>query len=454
MALAVHARPPAVAGQFYPADPGALASMVDELLAESAGGLAGPPSAVILPHAGYRFSGAAVATAAALLRPGPARVIVVGPSHHHAFRGVALPVEDAMATPLGPIPLDPVCRTLTGQPDIAVVPEAHAREHGIEVELPFLQRRLGNITLIPLVVGDIAPARLAEILTPLWQPDTLLVVSTDLTHFLTARRAEESDLATARQVELGLPDRIGAHEACGHRPLAAFLLLAARRGLRLIRRALTHSGAVTGDRNRVVGYGAWTAHAPGTAAFAPKLRQDALRLAAQALTRRARQGRAPALHLPSFGTPLQSIGATFVTLTRDGRLRGCIGALKPHRPLAEDILTNAIKAGFEDPRYQPFDAESLAGTEIEIALLSPPTPLTIRDEADLLAQLTPGEDGLLLTDGRYRGTFLPKVWQSLDTPERFVAGLKIKAGLPKDHWSDTLEIRRYRTETFAGTIAA
>lgn len=450
--MTVHA--PVVAGTFYPADPDVLGAEVDGLLAAAGGGLADPPRAVILPHAGYRFSGAVAAAAVAALKPGVRRVVILGPSHRHALRGVALPAADALATPLGEVPLDrETCDRLLAEPDVAVVPEAHAREHAIEVELPFLQRRLGTFETVPLVVGEIAPGRLADLIAPLWDADTLLVISTDLTHFMTGAEAAEVDTATARKVELADPAGLTGREACGHRPLSAFLTLAARQGLRLTRRALTHSGAITGDQTRVVGYGAWTAHAPEAASLSPVLRQQALRLAAEALNRRARNGRAPTVSLPSFPAPLQGMGAAFVTLTRDERLRGCIGSLKAHRPLAEDIAANAVKAGFEDPRFRPVTPDDLPGMGLEIALLSQPAAMRFRDEADLISQLRPGRDGLILQDGQHRSTFLPKVWESLETPDAFLNALKVKARLPKDHWSPTVRVSRYVTESFRATLA-
>ena len=441
---------PVVAGTFYPGDAEALAGAVDRLIAGAPRAHAPPPKAVVMPHAGYRYSGAAAATAAAELAPGPRRVVILGPSHRHAFRGVALPDATALATPLGEVPIDAAAvRDLLADPDVNIVPQAFAAEHSIEVELPFLQRRLGEFRVVPLVVGEIAGERLAQILETLWGGDeTLIVISTDLTHFLTAEQAEKIDAATAAAVETGDHAGIGPREACGHRPLSAFLDCAARRGLRLTRAALTHSGAATGDRSRVVGYGAWLAHAPDRARLSDAHRTVALRIARQAIEGRARKGRVPQAHLPSFALPLQGHGAAFVTLTTAGRLRGCIGSLKPHRPLATDVVENAVRAGFHDPRFKPLTEPELAACRIEVAILSRPAPMTFEGEDDLLGQIRPGIDGLILDSGGRRGTFLPKVWDSLPTVEAFLSGLKVKAGLPRDHWSSDVKVWRYVTEAF------
>ena len=447
---------PVVAGAFYPGHADALGRMVAGLLARAPALDVPPPKAVILPHAGYRYSGAVAAAAAVALRPGVRRVVVLGPSHRFAFEGVALPDAQAMATPLGAVPIDAdAVGALLRHPEVRVEPRAHAAEHSIEVELPFLQHRLADFSIVPLVIGEIATARLAAILDTVWGGDeTLLVVSTDLTHFLPAAEAERVDLSTAHAVETSEGAGLTGFEACGHRPLSAFLAGAAARGMRLTRLGLTHSGAVGGDMARVVGYGAWMAHDAEAACLSPAHREAALGIAGQALRARVRRGRTPYVDLGSFAAPLQSVAASFVTLKREGRLRGCIGSLKASRPLVEDIADNAGKAGFEDPRFRPVSEEELDGAEIEIAILSRPAPIAFRDEADLLAQLRPGRDGLILRDGSRRATFLPKVWDALPAPEGFLGALKAKAGLPSDHWSDEVGAWRYMAESFNGPVGA
>lgn len=447
--------PALVAGSFYPGRAEALDRMVSELL-NGAPPLDVPsPKAVILPHAGYRYSGAVAAAGAAAIGRGVRRVVVLGPSHRFAFCGVALPDAAAMATPLGAIPIDSgAVRDLLRQPDVCVEPRAHAAEHSIEVELPFLQHRLDAFSIVPLVVGEIATDRLAAVLETLWGGDeTLIVVSTDLTHFLTAEDAERVDLATAQAIEMTEGAALTGSEACGHRPLSALLDCAARRGMRLTRLALTHSGAVSGDMARVVGYGAWMAHDPQAARLSPTHRAAALRLAGEALLHRARHGKSSDVPLSGFPVPLQSVGASFVTLTRDDRLRGCVGSLKGTRPLAEDIAANAFGAGFEDPRFQPVTEAELAGAEIEVAILSRPVEMAFRDEADLLAQLRPGRDGVILSDAGRRATFLPKVWEALPAPADFLAALKAKVGLPPEHWPGQIEVWRYVAESFKGPVS-
>lgn len=154
------------------------------------------------------------------------------------------------------------------------------------------------------------------------------------------------------------------------------------------------------------------------------------------------------VHPPDEPDPLREPGASFVTLSRHGRLRGCIGTIEPLRPLVDDVAHNACAAAFRDPRFLPITEAELPELELQISLLTAPQPLVFDSEAELLGQLRPGRDGLILHDGGHRGTLLPAVWASVPDPAEFLRQLKIKAGLPPDWWSDTLQVARYRTESF------
>jgi AmmeMemoRadiSam system protein B len=258
-------RPPAVAGLFYPADPARLRAEISELLADAA--RAAPaglrPKALIAPHAGYAYSGAVAAAAFAALGEGAARavrrVVLIGPSHHAAFRGIAAPAAEALATPLGRVPVDR--EALSGLADLRFVgfaDGAHAPEHALEVELPFLQLRLRTFEVVPLLVGEAKPQQVAEILRQLWGgPETLIVVSSDLSHFHDYETARRRDAATAEAIERGDWARVGPGDACGFLAIAGLLIEAERRGLRARRLALCNSGDTACPRDRVVGYGAW-----------------------------------------------------------------------------------------------------------------------------------------------------------------------------------------------------
>lgn len=257
-------RPPAVAGMFYPADPGQLQATVDQLLAAAPAPAMLQPKALIVPHAGYVYSGPTAARAYAALAPWRTtirRVILLGPTHRVAVRGLALPDCEAFATPLGKVRLDAAARALIEQlPQVGVSAAAHAQEHSLEVHLPFLQRALDDFALLPLAVGNAMPEAVAEVLERLWGgPETLIVVSSDLSHFLTYATAQQVDRETCSHI-LELATDIRPEQACGAFPVNGLLLAAQRHGLHPTLLDLCNSGDTAGDRQRVVGYAAFTFH--------------------------------------------------------------------------------------------------------------------------------------------------------------------------------------------------
>lgn len=252
-------RQAAVAGIFYPAQKQALANQLDAMLgAANPGRRTVAPKAIIVPHAGYSYSGSTAAAAYARLAAGREairRVVLLGPVHRVPVRGLALPGVDAFATPLGEIELDQsAIAAIANLRQVVVSPAAHAEEHSLEVQLPFLQAVLDNFKLVPLAVGDATPAEVAQVLDALWGgPETLLVISSDLSHFLPYRTAQAVDQATARSI-LKLGVALTHEQACGGTPVNGFLLAAQRHQLRPELLALCNSGDTSGDRTRVVGY--------------------------------------------------------------------------------------------------------------------------------------------------------------------------------------------------------
>jgi len=255
-------RPPAVAGAFYPGSPAALSATVDRLLAEVSTVAATQPKALIVPHAGYIYSGSTAAMAYGALAPWHAtirRVILLGPTHRVAVDGLAVPKAGAFATPLGSIPLDvATIARLAELPQIVFSDHVHAQEHSLEVHLPFLQRVLDDFTLVPLAVGHASPRDVAEVLDLLWGgPETLIVISSDLSHFLPYAAANQVDRDTCQHI-LQLATDIRPEQACGAYPINGLLLAARQRGLvpQLIHRC--NSGDTAGDKQRVVGYAAFS----------------------------------------------------------------------------------------------------------------------------------------------------------------------------------------------------
>lgn len=255
-------RPAALAGYFYPADPDELRTTITGFLAEAKSPPAPTPKAVIVPHAGYIYSGAVAAKAYGRLA-GAAdrikRVVLLGPTHRVYVRGLAAPKTTSFATPLGHVVLDRAALDgLKDLPQVVFSDEAHAMEHSLEVQLPFLQRIAPNAALVPLAVGDTDPRSVAAVLDRFWDdPATLIVISSDLSHFLSYDAAKRRDSATATSIEHFAGDDLRAEYACGFLPIAGVLTVAKRRGARIERVDLRNSGDTAGPRDRVVGYGAW-----------------------------------------------------------------------------------------------------------------------------------------------------------------------------------------------------
>ncbi len=438
-------RPAAVAGMFYPDDPVELKRTVAGLLAKAgAAAPSRPPKAVIVPHAGYIYSGPVAASAyaqVATLRGRVRRVVLLGPTHRVYVRGLALPEADRFATPLGEVPLDREgMRAVAALPQVVRSAAAHRMEHSLEVQLPFLQQVLGDFLLLPLAVGDATAAEVAEVLEQVWGGDeTLVVISSDLSHFLPDAVARKVDGGTVDAI-LALDSHLSHEQACGATPVNGLLLAARRHGLHPLVLDVRNSSDTAGDPERVVGYAAFAfTDEAGPDRPDTEKGETLLKLARSEIASRLGQ----AVTAPAQAGWLQEPGASFVTLTRQGELRGCIGTLEAHRPLGIDVRENAVAAAFRDPRFMPLSRAEFAAVRVEVSLLSPAEPLEARDESAALAALRPGVDGVVFEYGHYRSTFLPQVWEQLPEPAAFLAHLKRKAGLPADFWAEQVRLSRY-----------
>jgi len=446
-----------VAGAFYPSDPKELAAMVDGFLAHAT---IPPPQgqivALVAPHAGYPYSGAVAAHSYAMLKGRPThRVVVIAPSHFEAFSFTSVYDGDAYATPLGKIGVDTeFARKLVNlNPDFKLssrghLPTAEGTEHALEVQLPFLQRTLGDFQLVPIVMGDQSyPASralgvaLAELVRG---TDTLIVASSDLSHYHPYNQAVTLDGKTLNAIGewdyLTLSDNFEHRiwEACGGAPIVSAMVAAERLGAtraNVIKYA--NSGDVTGDRSRVVGYSAVAfIKQEGAGAQAPKFslssseKRQLLEIAKKSVESVVRDNKR--YELPSNLPPTltQDRGA-FVTLKENGELRGCIGYTVAMQPLAETVRDVAAFAALRDSRFRPVVAGELPQLTYEISVLSP-----MRRVADI-NRVKIGEHGLMIVKGSTRGLLLPQV-----APEQhwdlntFLDETAMKAGLPAKSWQD------------------
>lgn len=443
-----------MAGQFFPADKDRLEEAVSAALGGVSVGDGPTPLAVISPHAGYRFSGHLTAQALAATRGGRYRqMVILSPSHRHAFTGLGLPGADGYRMPGFDVMIDTEARDALVAEGLAHIEEAaHAQEHGIETQLPFLHRLHPQVPVVPIVIGRATAAEVAravDFLTLRASTPPLFVLSSDLSHFLTLAKAQAHDADTARLIETGRTAQLTPSHACGMRAIQGYMTSATGRGRRVRRLGMANSHRINRDPNRTVGYGAWAIYGSDGDILSSEEHSGLLKAARQVLGSYLSKGRMPEIRLSSFAPGLQGHAAAFVTLQKAGRLRGCIGSLVAHQPLIMDVAENVVKAAVKDPRFKPLQPEELGEITLKVAVLSPARAMRFEDQADLESQLKPGRDGLILSDQGKRGTFLPMVWDSLDSPRSFVEGLKVKAGLPKDYWSDSLTIHRFSAESFA-----
>ena len=448
-------RQPGVAGAFYPGDPKELAQMVDGFLAQATPAPEPNLVAIVSPHAGYQFSGHVAAWSYSLIKGRKySRVVVIAPSHYDYFSFTSVYDGVAYTTPLGRIPVDRefAKKLAASNSSIKLSSRGHQtggkqNEHALEDQLPFLQRTLGNFQLVPIVMGDqdygmcralgIALAKLIH------DNDTLIVASSDLSHYHTYEEAVRKDHKTLKAIEewdyLSMSRNFGQEvwEACGGGPIIAAMIASERLGAnraKILKYA--NSGDVTTDHSRVVGYGAvaFVKDAPRHSGVESPFRvsdpdrAELLRIAHKSVETAVRDHKLLDLPLPASETLAQERGA-FVTLKEHGDLRGCIGYVAPTKPLAFTVRDVAAYAAMEDHRFSPVKPAELAELDYEISVLSP-----MRRVLDV-AQIQPGRDGLLMKRGRTEGLLLPQVaaeehWNR----DTFLQETCFKAGLERSCW--------------------
>lgn len=467
-------RPAAVAGQFYPESADELRAMVKELLQSCRTKTEDGLQALIVPHAGYVFSGRMAAKAYSAI---PAtvrykRIFLLGPSHVAAFDGASVNTAASYyKTPLGPVPVD----TATAQAladykgTFSYVPKAHGREHCLEVQLPFLQVEMDNVPpIVPIIIGTMdidVLERIATELLPYFTPDNLFIISSDFSHYTSYDAARKADLATAKAVGTGRLAEFAAAlranaekhipnlctSACGAAAIAVLLIMAERaRGVNVVHLGYENSGdSPYGGKEEVVGYNAFAITRTaqnGSLGFDLTDWEKAtlLQIARRSVERAVGKGECQSAVDESLLTDtLRRDCGAFVTLNEGGHLRGCIGNLVGEGPLYETVDRMAAAAATEDPRFTPVSEDELEAISIEISVLSPLKRIANADEIVL------GRDGVLMVCNGRHGTFLPQVADETGwTKEEFLGHLsRDKAGLAWDDWKRA-ELYTYEAVVF------
>jgi AmmeMemoRadiSam system protein A len=466
-------RAPAVAGLFYPGDPAALAKAVDGLLASAPEHSIPRLRALVCPHAGYEFSGKTAAIAYKLLAGRDMQtVVVMGPSHYAWFSNACIPNADAYQTPLGLVPISekakglalvapfvlepqcPVQRPPWWRQSPKPAPEAgqdtpETWEHSVEVQVPFLQRVLKNFKLLPVVIGEADPEKVAKALAGVIDDQTIVVASSDLSHYHTYEAAKGLDDRCVKAICDVDIDVIRTQEACGKLPILALLHLARQKGWKAQLLDYRNSGDVTGDKDRVVGYTAVAFYAPGPENLSAAERKFLLELARKTLRSVTANGSLPEVAAKDVPPKLTEKKACFVTLTKNGALRGCIGHLTAIEPLHQAVAENARNAALRDTRFPSVQPDELDQIRIEISVLTDPQPLPFTSPDDLLSKLHPNEDGVLLHIGPRTATFLPQVWAQLPDKAEFLNHLSQKAGCESSAWrGKDVSVSIYHVECF------
>jgi AmmeMemoRadiSam system protein B/AmmeMemoRadiSam system protein A len=444
-------RKPIVAGMFYPSDPHELRRVVNRYVGNvEKTQIDGRIVALISPHAGYMYSGEVAAHAYKLVEGMEFDdVVVIAPSHRVDFLGASIYDGEGYDTPLGTVPIDRELSRRIGQESkiIEYLAQAHAQEHSLEVQIPFLQSVLKGFGLVPVVMGptwnfDVCQQLSQAIIRSIRGKRALIIASSDLTHSNNYRQVVAQDEILARHIEqfdiTGLEDdlRKGRCQACGGGPILVAMMaaqgLGANRGKVL---KITNSGDITGKKspgNYVVGYMAAALY-QAAEKLGEGLTEEEKRLLHH-IARRAIEDIARGKPVPDFTVESRALmekKGAFVTLKKHGQLRGCIGCIKDIKPLYKIVVEMAAAAAFNDPRFNPVTEAEFSDLEIEISVLTPPRRIKDVEEIEV------GKHGLLMKKGVYSGLLLPQVATEYGWDRKtFLERTCLKAGLPKDAWKD------------------
>ncbi|MBW2988305.1 AmmeMemoRadiSam system protein B, partial [Candidatus Woesearchaeota archaeon] len=425
-------RPPAVAGTWYPGTQQALENTVAGFLNSSRHKLT-HLKALIVPHAGYRFSGIVAGQGYSVVPPGFSKVVVIGLSHHYPFTGISIFNGTHYQTPLGLVKVSRDVWKLLSEDGVAYYPQAHKNEHSIEIQLPFLQRVLGEFELVPILTSRTDPKWLASLVEGLIDERTLVVVSTDLSHYKPYDTANMIDNNSIEAIlELNITKFWKEGDACNKIGVLTIMQIAKDLGWKPVLISYKNSGDTYGDKARgVVGYASIAFVKEG---LTQDEQQFLLKFSRDTLESIYNKSVRVSVDESKLSPALKQKQGCFVTLNKHGMLRGCIGHILPQEELWKCVRDNTINAALYDRRFEPVTQEELGDIEIEISVLSVPQPLNYTNAEDLLSKLRPNIDGVVLQYNGRGATYLPQVWEQLPDKQVFLSKLCLKSGSPSDCW--------------------
>jgi len=435
---------PSVAGTFYSNDTINLIKEIDAIRKEAKNFYKTTSRAVIVPHAGFVFSGKLAYEGISILDKRIKNLFIIAPSHNVSFDGLALSGFEKWKTPLGEVEVNQeLNKELIEKYGAAVNDDAMAPEHSLEVQLPLIQDVFDGVKIVPILVGKARPEDIEKIISDYYpNQDNGFVISSDLSHFFDEENEKQMDFNAAMMIESGDIRNFQYEMACGAIGITGLVEFANKNRFSLIRVGLSNSAKINNDKSRVVGYGSWFLYEGDKNELIGKYHTDfVIGLCKTVIESAIKKIDLTIVYPQVFDQP----GACFVTIEQNGQLRGCIGSIVANRPLVNDIIENARNAAFKDTRFKPITAEDLNQLKVSVSILTEPRRIFFSSEEDLLNQITANLDGLIIKDGNKQAVYLPSVWEVIPDKREFLNALKVKAGLAPDYFSNTFEAYRFET---------
>lgn len=447
---------PIFAGSFYPDKSDELTNLLNSYMQELSVGY--KSKAIIVPHAGVYFSGHAAMVGFQHLDLSE-NIFIIAPSHHDNFDNIALPEYTYFDTPLGSLEVNNrIIKDIRENFPSIISNELFDREHSIEVQLPFIQhlfcpktqsaidfvkglKKIGRrIKIVPILVGNCDYRLISDLISTYWE-NSSFIISSDLSHYYSQQECRQIDTYTATIIETGKLEAFQSQQACGLIGIKGLVDFANHNDCSLIRAMMYNSGDISRDTDKVVGYGSWFLYTDTKNDFIERFYSKyVLDVVKKSIISTITGEEFIPRDIPSV---LTQYGASFVTLKRNGQLRGCIGSIYPTKPLILDLIDNARNAAFQDPRFEPLTPEELANLDVTVSILSSIERINFKDERDLLSKIYP--HGVIISDRDRRAVYLPVVWEQLPERDVFLNSLKEKAGFPPNYFSKSLEAYKFDT---------
>lgn len=430
------------AGTFYPENKNELINLIETFRINTPKYFS---RAVIVPHAGYIYSGKLTAKGIQHINPNVKNIFIFAPSHYARVFGSLKCSYSAFETPLEPIQVNiDLLSQLNDIVDCELSDEAFEKEHSIEVLLPLIKYFLPKSKIIPILYGCEDFKNISKIIEHFYgNEENAFIISSDLSHFYPEKDAYKIDNYTAKMIEENNTKDFEIEQACGAVGICGLIDFAKNNDFSLIRIGLINSANVSGNSSRVVGYGSWILYEGEKNKYLKEFyRNLIIKICKNSIMSGLQLGNAD---IENYDCVLEENGASFVTLEINENLRGCIGSIYAFRPLISDLMKNAHAAAFSDTRFKSLTKEEYNYLDIKVSLLSKPKRVEFSTQKELIDSITPLKDGIIIRDGQLRGVFLPDVWEMLPDKKTFLEELKLKAGMDKNYFSESMEVFKFYT---------